>query len=118
LEETWIGGELKAQKPKEDIINFMIDDLEKVIRLFDLYFILKQNNFFHVAFRLEELWYDVRDYKKLLSANPFAWEESQEILNSRKQWDTFVDATTELQDENWVNAWIREALFLSQDEEY
>jgi len=55
LEETWIGGELKVQKSKEDIINFMIDDLEKVIRLFDLYFILKQNNFFHVAFRLEEL---------------------------------------------------------------
>jgi len=55
LEETWIGGELKAQKPKERIISLMIDDLEEVIRLIDLYFILKQNNFFLIASKLEEL---------------------------------------------------------------
>lgn len=117
LEETWIGGELKFQKSKREIIKFMIGDLEKVIELIDWYVMSKQNSFFLIASKLEEIWYDVRDYKKLLSANPFAWQESQQILNSRNEWNAFVDETTQLQDKNWVNAWIREALPPSQDEE-
>lgn len=116
LEKTWIGGELKAQKTKKEIIKIMIGDLKEVIELIDWYVMSKQNSFFLIASKLEEIWYDVRDYKESLF-NPFAWEESQEILNSRKQWDAFVDETTQLQDKNWVNVWIREALPPSQDEE-